>query len=184
MKIDLETGLLDIARQRPSPNCDERPEGENIDLIVIHSISLPPNHFGGSEIEDFFCNQLDISAHPYFDEIKGMRVSAHLLVNRRGEIIQFVPFNQRAWHAGVSCYKDRECCNDFSIGIELEGSDDTTFTDKQYTGLKNILGTLSDSYSNLSNDNVSVVGHNEIAAGRKTDPGPFFDWDRICKTSL
>ncbi|HBS26388.1 MAG TPA: 1,6-anhydro-N-acetylmuramyl-L-alanine amidase AmpD [Gammaproteobacteria bacterium] len=180
MKIDLETGLLDIARQRPSPNCDDRPEGEVIELIVIHSISLPPNHFGGAEIEDFFCNQLDISAHPYFEEIKDMQVSAHLLVNRHGEIIQFVSFNQRAWHAGVSCYKDRQCCNDFSIGIELEGSDDTTFTDQQYRMLKQILSILSKSYTRLSG--ATIVGHNEISPGRKTDPGPFFDWRRIRNT--
>ena len=177
MEIDSVTGLLDIAKQRPSPNCDERPEGDEIELIVIHSISLPPNRFGGSEVESFFCNQLDISADPYFEEIKDLRVSAHLFVDRCGEVTQFVPFNKRAWHAGVSCHKSREGCNDFSIGIELEGSDDRVFTEQQYLILESIILTLYNNFSGLSSS--SVVGHCDISPGRKTDPGPFFDWKRI-----
>lgn len=167
-------GWLSAARRVPSPNCDERPVDESVRLIVIHAISLPPGEFGGAEIIQLFTNSLDPEAHPYFREIQGLRVSAHFLVRRDGELIQFVPCFRRAWHAGASSWKDRENCNDFSIGIELEGCDQIPFEDDQYAVLNVLLAELRKHYSIEA-----VVGHSDIAPGRKTDPGPCFDWHRV-----
>ncbi len=177
MQIDPETGLLDMARQVCSPNCDSRPEGVKPDLIVLHNISLPPNEFGGPYIDALFCNHLPVDEHPYFAEICEMEVSAHLLIRRDGEIVQYVPFQQRAWHAGRSSYEGREACNDFSIGIELEGIDTTAYTDRQYARLGCVVETLLATYPELSAER--IVGHCDIAPGRKTDPGPAFDWHRL-----
>lgn len=176
MNIDSQTGLLDIARQLCSPNCDERLDTD-IDLLVIHGISLPPGEFGSDAIDQFFCNQLDPKAHPYFEEIAEMQVSSHLLIRRNGEVVQYVPFTKRAWHAGVSCFKDRECCNDFSIGIELEGTDEFPYEEAQYQRLQEVIQVLQQAYPKITNDH--IVGHCEIAPGRKTDPGTAFDWSRI-----
>lgn len=156
-----------------SPNCDARPDGTSIDLLVIHNISLPPRQFGGSFITDLFLNQLDYDAHPYFEQLRPLRVSAHFLVRRDGEVIQYVSTLQRAWHAGVSVFENRERCNDFSVGIELEGSDFDPFTDAQYTALTRL--TLALRARHRIN---SIVGHEDIAPVRKTDPGPFFAWER------
>ncbi len=180
MKIDSETGLLDTARQMCSPNCDPRPEGIEPDLIVIHNISLPPNEFGGPHIDELFCNHLPADGHPYFAEICGLEVSAHLLIRRDGEIVQYVPFHQRAWHAGLSSYDGREGCNDFSIGIELEGADATLYTDVQYERLARVVEMLLATYPALSANR--IAGHCDIAPGRKTDPGPAFDWSRLRNT--
>ena len=165
------------AEQVPSPNCDERPSGATLDLIVIHNISLPPKQYGNGNIQRLFCNQLDCTSHPYFKDLQTLRVSAHLLVNREGDLSQFVPFHRRAWHAGISAYRGREACNDFSIGIELEGSDDESFTDSQYSTLIAAVQCLLDGDTSLSAD--AIVGHSDIAPGRKTDPGPAFDWQRF-----
>jgi AmpD protein len=167
-------GWLSGARRVPSSNCDERPEDESIRLIVLHAISLPPGEFGGPEIIELFTNSLDPEAHPYFREIQGLRVSAHFLVRRDGEVIQFVSCSRRAWHAGVSRWKGRETCNDFSIGIELEGCDQLPFEDDQYAALNALLAELREHYPIEA-----VVGHSDIAPGRKTDPGPRFDWRRV-----
>lgn len=157
--------------REPSPNYDSRPAGVNLDLLVIHNISLPPGEFGGSFITDLFCNQLDCNAHPYFDQLRTLRVSAHFLIRRDGKVIQFVSTNNRAWHAGASTFAGRERCNDFSIGIELEGTDSAPFTAPQYDALVILTRALQACYPI-----VDVVGHEHIAPGRKTDPGPFFDW--------
>lgn len=170
------THWLAEAVQKPSPNCDARPVLSTIDLLVIHNISLPPNDFSGDYICDFFLNKLDCSVHPYFEHLRDVKVSAHVLIRRNGEIIQFVPFNQRAWHAGQSSYAGREKCNDFSIGIELEGSDFEPFTDAQYKQLADVTNVLITHYQDLTAEN--ITGHSDIAPGRKTDPGPFFDWSR------
>lgn len=175
--IDKETGLLSGAIQIDSPNCDLRPIETDISLIVIHGISLPPAEFGGKYIEQFFTNSLDVSRHPYFDEIKDVKVSSHLLIDRAGNVKQFVPFNKRAWHAGVSEFKNKDCCNDFSIGIELEGTDDIAYTDIQYDVLQQVCQCLLAAYSGILADN--IVGHCDIAPGRKTDPGESFDWQRF-----
>lgn len=169
-----EAGWVSAARQVPSPNCDERPADETVRLAVIHAISLPPEEFGGPEIIQLFTNCLDPEAHPYFREIQGLRVSAHFLVRRDGELIQFVPCSRRAWHAGVSNWLGREGCNDFSIGIELEGCDQLPFEDAQYLTLNRLLADLRRRYSLEA-----VVGHSDIAPERKTDPGPCFDWSRV-----
>ncbi len=173
MKLD-QPGWLDCARQAPSPNCDERPDGETPSLVVIHNISLPPGEFDSCAVEDFFTNRLDKNAHPYFQEICELKVSAHFFIRRDGEIIQFVPCTMRAWHAGVSQWQGREKCNDFSIGIELEGSDDTPFTDAQYARLNELLAAVRNTYPIQA-----ITGHSDIAPGRKTDPGPCFDWQRV-----
>lgn len=169
-----DEGWLPGARRVPSPNCDERPAGEAVRLIVIHAISLPPNDFGGPGIVQLFTNCLDPQAHPYFREIEGLRVSAHFLVRRDGELIQFVPCSRRAWHAGVSSWRGEESCNDFSIGIELEGCDRLPFEDAQYLTLDRLLAELRQRYAIEG-----VAGHSDIAPGRKTDPGPCFDWHRV-----
>jgi AmpD protein len=171
-------GWLPAMRREPSPNCDERPEDESIRLIVIHAISLPPGEFGGPEIIQLFTNSLDPDAHPYFREIRGLQVSAHFLVRRDGELIQFVPCSRRAWHAGISSWLDRTNCNNFSIGIELEGCDYLRFEDAQYKALNSLLADLRNRYSIEA-----VVGHSDVAPGRKTDPGPCFDWHRVHHTS-
>lgn len=177
MKIDTQTGLLDTARQCPSPNHDGRPEGCVPDLIVLHNISLPPYEFGGSWIDHLFTNQLDPEAHPFFAEICHLRVASHLLIRRNGELVQYVPFHKRAFHAGVSNYKGRNSCNDFSIGIEVEGSDFEPFMEAQYQQLESLLPALVAAYPALNLKD--VTGHEHIAPGRKTDPGPFFDWKRL-----
>jgi AmpD protein len=157
-----------------SPNCDERPAGGEIDLLVVHGISLPPGEYGGRHIEALFTNCLNPDEHPYFNEIKELRVSAHILICRDGQIVQFVPFDQRAWHAGESCFEGRECCNDFSIGVELEGCDDESYEEIQYQRLAELAQALMAGYPLITPER--IVGHSDIAPGRKTDPGPGFDW--------
>ena len=170
-------GLIRPATQCPSPNQDERPEGSEPELVIIHGISLPPGEFGGPYIESLFTNCLDCTAHPYFREIEGMQVSSHLLVRRDGELIQFVPFERRAWHAGLSQFRGRSCCNDFSIGIELEGTDDTPYTDEQYKHLVAVIQAITATYPKISARR--IAGHCDVAPGRKTDPGPAFNWLRL-----
>lgn len=176
MKIDKNTGLLQACKQCPSENRDERPAELAIDLIVVHSISLPPGEYGGGAIEDFFQNKLDKQQHPYFEEIHQMQVSSHLLIKRNGEIVQFVPFHERAWHAGESNYQGRACCNDFSIGIELEGTDSDEFELVQYQKLVEIIAALQHAYPDIKNN---ITGHSDIAPGRKLDPGTGFDWQKL-----
>jgi len=175
--INIKDNLIEGVIFHPSPNFDSRPKDIDISLIVIHSISLPPGKYGGNEIKDFFLNELDTSNHKYFESIKNLKVSSHIVIKRTGEILQFVPFNKRAWHAGISSYLGKENCNDYSIGIELEGTDDSEFTDEQYNSLINLTSSLIRSYPNLSKDR--LVGHSDIAPGRKSDPGIFFDWKRF-----
>jgi len=177
LHIDSETGLIKEARQVLSPNCDDRPQGCEPDLIVIHGISLPPGEFGGQWIDRLFTNSLDSFEHPYFRKISGLRVSSHLLIRRDGELVQYVPLIKRAWHAGDSCYKNRNQCNDFSIGIELEGVDTIAYTDEQYDVLCRAISALRAVVNSLRH--APIVGHNDIAADRKTDPGPAFDWKRF-----
>jgi AmpD protein len=169
-------GWLAGARVCVSPNCDARPLADDISLLVIHNISLPPGRFGGPHIDALFTNTLDPQAHPYFATIHTLRVSSHLLIARDGRITQYVPFTARAWHAGVSEYEGRARCNDFSIGIELEGSDDRPFTARQYARLSAVTRALLAHYPQLSP--ARIAGHSDIAPGRKTDPGPHFDWAR------
>lgn len=159
-----------------SPNFNDRPVDEDISLLVIHSISLPPTKYNTDHIERFFLNELDFSSHNFYKNIDGMKVSAHVLIKRNGEVIQFVPFDKRAWHAGVSSYKGKNDCNNFSIGIELEGSDDDIFEDIQYKKLSLITSLLIEEYDLITKDNIK--GHSDIAPERKTDPGVLFDWDR------
>ncbi len=175
--LDPKSGLLAGARQQPSPNCDDRPDGCEPGLIVVHGISLPPGEFGGPWIDRLFTNSLPADAHPYFAEIAGVEVSAHFLIRRDGELVQFVPTTRRAWHAGQSCHAGRECCNDFSIGIELEGADDVPYEDAQYRCLAVLVNTLQSCQPSLAG--ADIVGHSDIAPGRKTDPGPAFDWQRF-----
>ncbi len=170
-------GLIRPARQCPSPNQDDRPEGMHPNLIILHGISLPPGEYGGNEIESFFTNCLDCDAHPFFAEIRDVRVSAHLLIRRTGDLIQFVPFERRAWHAGDSSFRGSACCNDYSIGIELEGTDDTPYTDEQYVHLTAVVSAICESYPDISAR--QIAGHCDVAPGRKTDPGPAFDWMRL-----
>lgn len=171
--LDAEA-LLPGARFTPSPNCDERPPGELIQLVVIHAISLPPGKFGGDAIERLFTNRLNPADHPYYAKIHALHVSAHFLIRRDGALIQFVPCDKRAWHAGLSSWHGRDRCNDFSLGIELEGCDELPFEEAQYRTLEHLLNVLKRRYPLTA-----VVGHAEIAPGRKTDPGPNFDWQRI-----
>lgn len=175
--IDTDRGLLELARQLPSPNCDERPQGVEPDLIVVHGISLPPGEFGGPWIDQLFTNLLPPDVHPYFAAVADLRVSSHLLIRRSGEIVQYVPFQLRAWHAGASSWAGRERCNDFSIGIELEGADHSPYESTQYAMLARVIAVLCRSYPRLTPDR--VVGHSDIAPGRKSDPGPAFDWPRL-----
>ena len=167
-------GWLATAYHLPSPNCDARPLGQAIELVVIHNISLPPGIFEGDAVIALFTNRLDWDAHPYYQAMRGIKVSAHFFIRRDGTLIQFVPCSLRAWHAGISSWQGCERCNDFSIGIELEGTDAVPFTDKQYATLIPLVRQLKQAYPIRA-----VVGHSDIAAGRKTDPGPHFDWTRL-----
>jgi len=167
-------GCVDAARYVASDNCDERPVGVAITLLVIHNISLPPGEFGGEGIVGLFTNKLDYAAHPYYRTLVGMRVSAHFLIRRTGELLQFVPCARRAWHAGDSVWRGRSRCNDFSIGIELEGADDVPYTEPQYAILAGLVRALRQVYP-ISD----IAGHCDIAPARKTDPGPSFDWPRF-----
>jgi AmpD protein len=175
LKPDVQ-GWLSGVRRVVSPNYDARPAHTAIGLLVIHNISLPPNEYGGDAIERFFTNVLDHSEHPYFEQLKGVRVSSHFLIRRGGQINQFVPCNKRAWHAGVSTWHGRTRCNDFSIGIELEGSDFEPYTELQYAALARLTRCLKRTYRIRD-----IAGHSDIAPERKTDPGPFFDWDKFLK---
>ncbi len=174
MKLDLTTGLLVGVRYVPSPNWDYRPAGGDIDLLVIHNISLPPGEFGGPYVDALFTNNLDPTAHPFFREINRLKVSSHLFLDREGEVTQYVPLTGRAWHAGESCFQGRECCNDFSIGIELEGTDEKPYAEIQYRRLANIIHLLNNTWPGITRDR--IVGHSDIAPQRKTDPGRSFDW--------
>lgn len=177
MRID-PSGWLIGAEHLPSPNCDERPAGE-IELLVIHNISLPPGEFGGDGVQRLFTNTLDTSAHPYYRTISGLEVSAHFFIRRDGQVIQFVPCARRAWHAGASCWQGRTGCNDFSMGIEIEGSDFVPFTDAQYAALHDLTLALRAAYPIRG-----IAGHSDVAPQRKTDPGPCFDWSRyLCSLS-
>ncbi|MCW8956548.1 MAG: 1,6-anhydro-N-acetylmuramyl-L-alanine amidase AmpD [Gammaproteobacteria bacterium] len=177
MIIDKKIGIIEGVRFVCSPNFDERPMASQLELVVIHNISLPPGEFGGPYIDKLFTNQLNPNEHPYFQQINNLQVSCHALIRRDGEIVQYVPFHQRAWHAGVSNYCGRDCCNDFSIGIELEGSDELPFEEIQYQQLANLIRVLWRTYPEIPKD--AITGHSEIAPGRKTDPGPAFDWKKL-----
>ena len=178
MTLTISEGWLKEADSTlPSPNCDLRTSENDISLIVIHCISLPPGEFGDNWVDRLFTNTLPPDAHPYFAGIHHLRVSAHVLIRRDGETTQYVPFHQRAWHAGVSCYRGRETCNDFSIGIELEGTETVDYTDAQYARLADVVEALLASYPTLTRE--SITGHSDIAPGRKTDPGPSFDWEKL-----
>ncbi len=181
MLIDKTTGWLEDARRVPSPNHDERPLGAVIDLIVVHGISLPPGEYGNRFIDELFINRLNPEAHPYFQGVAGLRVSAHVLIDREGKLTQYVPFHRRAWHAGLSEFLGRSCCNDFSIGIELEGFDDDPYEEGQYWVLARLIQKLVLHWPAISPDR--VVGHSDISPGRKTDPGPAFSWNKL-KTLL
>ena len=174
--MKIKDGLIVDGEFIASPNHNNYPDPDDINLLVIHSISLPPGVFGGDEIIKLFTNSLDSTAHPYFKEIEGMKVSAHCLIRRDGECIQFVPFNKRAWHAGVSQFAGRENCNDFSIGIELEGTPDSEFTPAQYQSLAKLTHSLVKHYPKITAER--IVGHSTIAPGRKVDPGEKFDWQK------
>ena len=171
--IDRE-GWLPGLRRVESPNCDDRPAGTEISLLVVHSISLPPGEYGGDSIEKLFTNRLDPDAHPYFREIEGLKVSAHFLVRRDGEIVQFVPVLKRAWHAGASSWRGRTPCNDFSVGVELEGSDDGPFEEAQYRALNELIARLRSALPLRD-----IAAHSDVSPGRKTDPGPGFAWGRV-----
>ena len=170
----IRDGWIDGVTTHPSPHFDHRPEQSPVDLLVIHNISLPPNQFGGSYISDLFTGTLDCQAHPFFAQLEGLRVSAHCLIRRDGEIIQYVSFNDRAWHAGVSEFQGRERCNDFSIGIELEGCDTQPFELEQYQQLVALTHAIMRAYPKINSK--QITGHSDIAPGRKTDPGPHFNW--------
>jgi AmpD protein len=177
MRIDVGTGLLAGIKQVLSPYCDERPAGIEPDLIVLHGISLPPGEFGGPWIARLFTGSLPPDAHPYFASVANLRVSAHLLVRRDGEPVQFVSFKLRAWHAGTSAWAGREACNDYSIGIECEGTDETPYADAQYATLRSLLPKLLEAYPGITRER--IVGHSDVAPGRKSDPGSAFDWTQI-----
>jgi AmpD protein len=176
LKVDPASGLLNGAAFFPSPNCDSRPAGVEADLIVVHGISLPPGDFGGPWIDLLFTNTLPADVHPYFAEVGSMRVSSHLVIKRDGAVTQYVKFTERAWHAGKSSFRGRAACNDFSVGIELEGTDTLPYEDAQYQVLAEVVAALCAAYPNLSTDR--LVAHSDIAPGRKTDPGPAFEWPR------
>ena len=172
-----QEGWLEQSKKIPSPNFDDRPKNTEIKLIVIHNISLPPENFNRSNIEKLFLNKLDFDSHEYFKEIRDLKVSSHFLIDREGQITQFVSVYKRAWHAGKSNFENEDNCNDFSIGIEMIGSDNSIFENKQYASLKKLIKSLKKVFPKILEDN--IVGHSDIAAGRKTDPGPFFDWTKI-----
>lgn len=174
MEVDLASGLMRGVAQVASPNCDARPPGVEADLIVVHGISLPPGEFGGPWIERLFTNTLPGDAHPYFEQVAALRVSSHVVIERTGAVTQYVKFTQRAWHAGTSSFEGRTACNDFSVGIELEGTDTLAYERAQYQSLGEVIAALCAAYPRLSTDR--LVGHSDIAPGRKTDPGPAFDW--------
>ena len=178
LSID-DAGWLQSVDVFRSPNCDARPENTPIRLVVVHGISLPPGEYGGGHIQHFFCNKLDGNLHPYFASICAMTVSAHCLVERDGSILQFVSFLDRAWHAGVSEWRGDKACNDFSIGIELEGCDDDPYTGAQYDSLASLIRALRSAYPQIEAD--AITGHSDIAPGRKTDPGPGFVWSRLAE---
>lgn len=175
--VDRQSGLLSPARQVPSPNRDTRPAGMQSEIIVLHGISLPPGRFGGNEIEALFTNELDWDAHPYFGRIRGLEVSTHILIRRDAEVTQFVPLTERAWHCGASSYRGRTRCNDFAIGIELEGEDETPYEVCQYDSLVALIAAIRQAWPEIGNR--EIVAHSDIAPGRKTDPGPAFDWLRL-----
>jgi AmpD protein len=177
LRIDVQTGLVPGVRQVLTDHFDARPAGTTADLIVVHGISLPPGEFGGPWVDRLFTGHLPPDAHPYFRDIAGARVSAHVVIRRDGEIVQYVPFGERAWHAGRSDYCGRSECNDFSVGIELEGMDEVPYEDAQYEQLATLIAALLAAYPSLSRER--IVGHSDIAPGRKTDPGPAFDWARL-----
>ncbi|MTD27365.1 1,6-anhydro-N-acetylmuramyl-L-alanine amidase AmpD [Erwinia sorbitola] len=174
--MQLQEGWIAGARHVPSPHVNQRPDDESPSLLVIHNISLPPGEFGGPWIDALFTGQLNPSVHPYFADICHLQVSAHCLIRRDGEVVQYVPFHLRAWHAGVSRYQGREACNDFSIGIELEGTDTLPYTDAQYQSLRTVTELLIKHYPSIAQH---ITGHSDIAPERKTDPGPSFDWARF-----
>jgi N-acetyl-anhydromuramoyl-L-alanine amidase len=174
MQVDLKSGLMRGARQVASPNYDSRPAGVEADLIVVHGISMPPGEFGGPWIDRLFTNTLPPEAHPYFAEVGSLRVSSHVVVMRDGAVAQYVKFTERAWHAGKSSFEGREACNDFSVGVELEGTDTLPYEAAQYGALAKVVAALCAAYPRLSPDR--LVGHSDIAPGRKSDPGPAFDW--------
>ena len=174
--ICIVNGWLNTARRRPSPNYNARPEGQTPELIVIHNISLPAGQFGTGYAEALLCNELDCETHPSFADLQALEVSAHLLIDREGEVVQLVSFDDRAWHAGVSQYFGRDNCNDFSIGIELEGTDDLAYTDAQYQALAEVVPVVQRHYAISPS---AITGHSDIAPGRKTDPGAAFDWSRL-----
>ena len=179
---EISDGWFTQARKIPSPNYNKRPENVTIDSIIIHSISLPPGQYGGDEIDRFFSNQLDWNEHAYFREIEGLQVSSHLLIRRDGELVQYVNLYDRAWHAGQSCLAGQENCNNFSIGIELEGTDDSPFENSQYETLLAVIKALKEYFPQISPE--KIVGHSDIAPGRKTDPGPGFDWNVLRANKL
>lgn len=172
-----DAGWLQSVEVIKSPNYDSRPENTGIKLVVVHGISLPPGEYGGGHIQNFFCNQLDPAAHEYFESICGMKVSAHCLIERDGKIVQLVSFQDRAWHAGESAWRGEQACNNFSVGIELEGCDDEAYTELQYRSLADLVTALRNRYPEL--DSNAITGHSDIAPGRKTDPGPAFDWGKL-----
>lgn len=175
-EFEIYQGWLANCRHLSSPHCNARPESE-ISLLVVHGISLPPDQFGGPWIDDLFMGRLDPNAHPYFAQIAGLEVSAHGLIRRDGSLIQYVSFLERAWHAGRSCFMGREACNDFSIGVELEGTDTTPYTEAQYQTLARLAHCLMGAYPQITGER--IVGHSDIAPGRKTDPGPAFNWSHL-----
>jgi AmpD protein len=177
LKVETATGLLIGVRQVLSPHCDARPAEMLPELIIVHGISLPPNEFGGPWIDRLFTGTLAWDAHPYFRQIEGLRASAHVVIRRDGQLTQYVPFGERAWHAGVSQYRTRSGCNDFSVGVELEGTDDIAYTDAQYAQLVEVIVALIEAYPSLSPEH--LVGHSDVAPGRKSDPGPYFEWPRL-----
>ncbi|ABI55579.1 1,6-anhydro-N-acetylmuramyl-L-alanine amidase AmpD [Alkalilimnicola ehrlichii MLHE-1] len=176
-RYDPASGLIRPAHQHPSPNQDARPAGVAVDALIIHGISLPPGAFGGPWIDRLFTNRLPADAHPYFARVHRLRVSCHLLIRRDGALTQYVPLHRRAWHAGQSRLAGRERCNDFAIGIELEGTDETPYTEAQYQVLGPLCRTLMAAFPGITPER--VVGHSDVAPGRKTDPGPAFDWARL-----
>jgi AmpD protein len=177
LKVETATGLLIGVRQVLSPHCDARPPQMLPELIIVHGISLPPNEFGGPWIDRLFTGTLPWDAHPYFRQIEGLRASAHVLIRRDGQPTQYVPFGERAWHAGVSQYRTRSGCNDFSVGVELEGTDEIAYTDAQYAQLVEVIAALIEAYPSLAPEH--LVGHSDVAPGRKSDPGPCFEWPRL-----
>lgn len=172
-----DAGWVEAAVRVDSPNFDSRPDVDDISLLVIHNISLPPGEFGTGCVQQFFCNRLDHSTHPFFREIEGVRVSAHFFIDRLGELTQFVATTDRAWHAGLSCFAGRTTCNDYSVGVELEGTDDRPYTDAQYQTLHALTQALMRRHPQIGPER--IAGHSDIAPERKTDPGPAFDWTRF-----